>query len=497
MTLNYTFKPVFPVFFLLLFSGIAQGQITLSISKENLKCFGDSSGQATVNINGGTPPYSIAWNTGAGTQTIQHLAAGMYSVTVHDALNNLASIGTTIQQPTVLNAVAFGQSQICDQAPDGKATAVPSGGTPPYAYHWSNGMSNAEISNLSEGTYTVTVSDNKGCTDKDSVQISNWHEGLWIMINTNPALCQYPTGNAHASPMTGTPPYQYLWNTGATTDNLQNLSPGTYRVSITDINGCATSVNVDVAQRTLELSSASSLATCAYNDGTATVFSPEGNAPFQFSWSNGDSSIIINNLSPGLYTATVTDANGCTGTKSVPVPSAGPTPIGYGLTGSKCLNTIATFKAGPTPPLYPEIKWTLDNPADLILSGQSTDSIRVKWNSVGVKYVTAQYGHNGIFCMGEGYTFQVTICAGTEDAGLSGIQVFPNPFSEVLSIQLPDGFKAGRTEVALFNIAGTKLLQQSIDVAAPAIATTGLPTGFYFLKIKSSEGEKTWKISKN
>lgn len=470
-------------------------QINLSISKENLKCNGDSSGHATVNISGGTPPYSVNWSNGATTQTITHLAAATYNVTVQDAAGSLATGLAAIQQPPVLHINVFGQNQICDQAPDGQASAVPSGGTPPYTYLWSSGQPYPSIGYLSEGTYTISVTDSKGCTSKDSVHISNAHEGLWTMLSITPALCQYASGGAHISIMSGTPPYQYHWSTGATTETLENVQMGSYSVSVTDFKGCATTVNVNVNTRNMDLAAISTVVTCGYTDGTATVYSLEGVSPYQYAWSNGGTLQTISDLAEGLYTATVTDANGCSGVKSQPVTSDGALPIAYLSLGYKCFNQIASFVGNP-PPLYPEIQWKLDDPSDDIVSGQGTDTVRIKWNSTGLKYVTAFYGHNGEYCRGDGFRFPVAVCAASTEAGLEGVSIGPNPFGEHLQIIVPVDFPDDKLEASLYNIAGELLLNLALEGKSPDIPTASFPPGFYLLKIKSPKSEKTWKLAK-
>lgn len=291
---------------------VLQAQVTISVTGTNVTCFGLSNGTATAVGSGGWAPYTYVWSTGATTATVTGLAAGTYSVTATDIDLGYAVGTITITQPPQLGVQVYGESQICGIVPDGKVTAVPFGGTPPYTYLWSTGATTAQITGLPEGTYTVTVTDAKGCTTAGSGTVYFWNEGIWLMeTHTNVTCFGLNNGTAHVSAMSGTPPYTYLWSTGSVLPDVTGLAPGTYTVTVTDANGCSNFTNVNITQPpALTCTSTTVNAACGLA-GSATVIPGGGTPPYTIIWNTGSTNFTISGMS-GTYTATLSDANGCT-----------------------------------------------------------------------------------------------------------------------------------------------------------------------------------------
>jgi hypothetical protein len=161
---------------------IAQPAAALAVtpaSQTNIACFGGATGSASVNAaTGGTVPYTYNWTpgnpNGDGTRTVTGLTAGTYSVTVTDANGCTASTSFTITQPGSALAATTSQTNVTTNGGNnGSATITVSGGTPSYTYSWSPNVSTtATASNLSAGTYSVTVTDANGCTIARSFTIT-------------------------------------------------------------------------------------------------------------------------------------------------------------------------------------------------------------------------------------------------------------------------------------------------------------------------------------
>lgn len=300
-----------------------QAQIQVTVTGTNVTCNGLHNGTATVNSFGGWLPYTFLWSNGATTQTITNLTPGNYSVTVADVNLNFGTGSIMVTEPTVLGATVFGQSQICGNAPDGYAAVALTGGTPPFAYLWSNGGITPKISNLSAGTYTVTVTDANNCKVSGSFDVGFWNEGIWLMDSVYNQITCFGANNGwiHISVMSGIGPYSYSWSNGDTAANITNLGPGTYTVTVTDLGaGCSNQRTVTLDQPTqLVCSPATFPANCGLN-GTATISAVGGTLPYTFIWSNGLSSPSIA-VPAGTYTATVTDVNACSCSNSVTVES--------------------------------------------------------------------------------------------------------------------------------------------------------------------------------
>ncbi len=301
--------------------------LDVSTTKVDPSCNGAATGSVTLTTTGGTTPYSYAWSNGASTQNLTNVAAGTYTVTVTDA-NGCKKISVvTLNQPTAIVLNTTSTNVKCNGGSTGSAASVVTGGTAPYGIQWSNGATTASISNIKAGTYTLTVTDNNGCTKTGSVTITEPSALVATMTGSDLACGGANTGTASVIASGGTAPYKYKWSNGATSASLTNLTTGIYTVTVTDGNACTVVGQAQITQPTpIELTSVSDSPKCNNgNDGTATVSVSGGSAPYTYAWSNGGTTATVKGLTPGTYTVTVTDKNGCS--KFLDIPIANPAPI--------------------------------------------------------------------------------------------------------------------------------------------------------------------------
>ncbi|TNE59848.1 MAG: HYR domain-containing protein [Bacteroidetes bacterium] len=289
---------------------------------QQVSCNGNSDGAAFVLGGGGSGNYSYLWSTGATSDTVNNLAAGMYGVTITDTENCTSTASVTISQPAVLaaNATASGETSL--GANDGTATAAPTGGTPSYNYSWNTADTTAMITGLAPGNYTVTVSDANGCTVVQTVTVNSFNCAISVSATVTHVTCNGAAdGTATASVAGGAMPIAYLWSNGDTTATATNLGPGTYTVEITDANNCPAELTVQITSPAVLLANASATAQSGpgVNDGTATAQPTGGTMPYSYMWSNDSTTQTITGLAPGPYTITVTDVNGCTVVRTVTV----------------------------------------------------------------------------------------------------------------------------------------------------------------------------------
>ncbi|MFM1874574.1 MAG: hypothetical protein RL266_311, partial [Bacteroidota bacterium] len=283
--------------------------LTVGTSVIDELTFNGCDGSATANPNGGTSPYTYEWSDGQTAQTASSLCPGTYTVTVTDA-NGCEETVTITVNPLLCTgfSVAINTERLsCFEAGDGAATAIVTGGTAPFTYAWSNGGTGSSISNLAAGQYTVTVTDAVNCSQTVSGNV------------TQPALLEAATavdnvschgignGVVELTVTGGTTPYTFDWDNGATTEDLNNIGPGSYNVTITDENGCTTSASATVTEPdTLQASSVDVNPTCFEgNDGSIDLTVSGGLAPYLVSWDNGNNTADISGLSAGTYTATI------------------------------------------------------------------------------------------------------------------------------------------------------------------------------------------------
>ena len=232
----------------------------------------------------------------------------------------------------------------CNGAANGQATAIPSGGTPPYTYAWTNGKNTQTITNLSPGNYTVTVTDNAGQKKSDQVSITQ-PSALALSVNTGTLTCAKTDLVLKATVSGGTPGYAYLWSTFETSQEISVDEPGVYTVVITDDNGCTKSASVTVGQNVEEpvvLIDPPVLISCSNPVVQLNATITLSNAIL--SWTTIDGNIVsgkstnkpqVNN--PGTYTLTATNpANGCVTVESVTVDGVLPVSAQAAITNVLC-----------------------------------------------------------------------------------------------------------------------------------------------------------------
>lgn len=370
-------------------------------------CFGNTGTNITVNVQGGSPPYSYIWSTGATTQTI-YVPPGTYSVQVSDTSNcppTVATVtvgsftatitanagpdihlcnnafpiqlngsvtgvttgqwfgGSGVFQPssTALNAtymptsseVSAGQVTLslattyngscppdtdqvviyfhqfaasislsstdasCYGSNNGTATVSVTGSNGPFTYQWSTTpiQTSTTASGLAPGTYSVLVTDINGCTGASSQVTINQPSAVTLSAAGVPAACNAVcNGQLVAVPGGGTLPYSLLWSTGCTTLSCNNICAGNYTVLLTDANGCSISTTATVTEPTpIIISTTSTSANCNQSNGSITANVSGGSPGYTYLWIPGNQAgPTANSLSPGNYTVTVTDAQGCT-----------------------------------------------------------------------------------------------------------------------------------------------------------------------------------------
>lgn len=299
-------------------------------------------GSGTVSVTGGQSPFTIQWtNHNSGQVTMGSpavLSAGSYSVHVVDAngcvLDESDSIA--IYQLSPVNVTLDTVPAGCTNGAVSIQTTT--GGIAPYTYLWSNGQTSPQINNLITGYYNVTVTDAQGCSTQ---QYAFVRQTVNINANVVPtaATCLQNDGSAITFGSGGVPPYAYLYSNGQTTQTANGLLNGGYNVQVTDANNCIASNWFYINSSTpITVTYTASASSCTAPTGSATLTISGGQPPYTVNWSTVpvQTAAVLNGVDPGLYTFTVTDANGCVNSGSVYVPSVSNLWAGISASNATC-----------------------------------------------------------------------------------------------------------------------------------------------------------------
>jgi len=289
--------------------------LTTTATQVNVLCFGNATGSIDLSVSGGTTPYSYLWSTGAVIQDIANLVAGTYTVTVTDSKGCTATLSRTITQPAAPLSSSMVETNIdCFGNSTGAVNLSVNGGTLPYTYSWSNVSMNQDINGLLPGQYIVTITDNNGCILKDTANLTQPLAPLSISFSKDDADCfGAADGSIDATVTGGTTPYSYSWSNGQSTQDIQNLVSGNYILQVTDFNGCQLSADTVILQPQPIIATSTQINVLCFGDATGSInlSVAGGTSPYQFSWGNGPTSEDVGNLTAGSYTVTTTDANNC------------------------------------------------------------------------------------------------------------------------------------------------------------------------------------------
>ena len=290
--------------------------LNLAISSiTNVSCYAGSNGAASVSATGGTGAYTYSWLPNVSSyNSASGLKAGSYVVTVTDANNCTASATIIISQPTALTGTIVSHTNIsCAGGNNGSLSVTAAGGTPNYTYAWSpNVSSTSNASNLTMGSYTITITDNNGCTDQVHYILTQ-PQPLVTSTSFQKPLCNgQQNGSATVTVNGGVPSYSYVWGNQPKlfTATATNVGAGTYTVQVTDANGCSQVDTVTVTQPSaLGASVASTTNPICYGDstGSVSVYVTGGTVPYTYSWNTVpvQTNYSASKLPAGSYSVTV------------------------------------------------------------------------------------------------------------------------------------------------------------------------------------------------
>ena len=288
-------------------------------------CPGDSDGSISISVSGGTPGYTYAWSNSANTQDLTGLAGGNYTLTVTDNNSCTATVGPiNVAEPDPITiTVDSTVDPVCNGDETGSVNVTVTGGTLGYTYLWTGGAVTQDLSGAGAGTYTLAVTDSRGCVQVSNPITLNEPSAISVNISSGMVSCfGFSDGFINLSTSGGTPGYTYNWSNGLPPQpNQANLPAGSYSVTVTDAASCTTIIGpIDVTQPSeLILTNSVTNATEANDDGAINLSVSGGTPGYTYAWSNSAITQDISGLASGCYVVTVTDGNGCIAEDSIKV----------------------------------------------------------------------------------------------------------------------------------------------------------------------------------
>ncbi|MFT5053409.1 MAG: PKD repeat protein, partial [Oceanospirillaceae bacterium] len=285
-------------------------------SQIDVSCYQGSNGLVDVGVSGGTAPYTYQWTNGDLTEDLNGVPAGTYTLTVTDVNFCQSQVTAELSEPTELVVVVDSVVAVsCAGMTNGEAWISASGTTEPYSYLWSTGHQTSFVIGLAAGIHQVTVTDDQGCSEVISVEIT---EPPVLFANLNSTVnvgCNGGTnGSAQVDVVGGVEPYSFQWSNGDTLSIADSLSAGNQFVIVSDANGCDTTINFIMDQpAVLNVVSALAQDPSCFGDSTGLIqiSITGGTEPYYPLWEDGQTTLQADGFGTGDHIVVVTDFNGC------------------------------------------------------------------------------------------------------------------------------------------------------------------------------------------
>jgi hypothetical protein len=330
-------------------------------------CAASTDGSINITALGGTPPYTYFWDIPALFEDVDNLSAGTYTLTLTDfnGCELIRAYELSAPEPVMVSTASI-SNMSCTGIPDGAIQVNVSGGTPPYQYAWPNGSTSPLSTNLSAGTYELSVTDFNNCVQTFSADILEPSPVSLSLVSTNnPECVGEKDGSIVVAASGGTAPYSYSWNVPGQDSLLENLAVGDYTAYATDANNCPPDSLVIAlnAISVLDLDIEVEPPLCVGPSSGVITLHPQGTPPFMYTWCRGDTGNVLNNVEIGEYCVRIEDGQGCLYDTAVIVEAPQVFGVDFNIVQPTCFGDedgiidVNIFNPGGVPTYMPPISY--------------------------------------------------------------------------------------------------------------------------------------------
>lgn len=477
--------------------------------------------QLQPEINKGLP-YIYTWkkkqNDGSWkvwneeTETLNNIAEGTYALNIEDGngiklgtyINNILEKETDVvqymAQPEKLNLTFTKLNASCNNGDDGWAEAHVSGGTTPYSFEWTNGETTQKIENITTNNYFVLVTDAKGCIVQGSIFVGDPKGILTTETLKNPTCNTGNDGAIQLNVTGGNLPYTYVWNTGATTKDLNNLTAGNYEVTISCPDCCVYKkrfVLKDPNPIVIDLGKDRTLCNDQVLDLDASI--ADQNAQYSWTSTNGFTSNQpkVSVSKAGTYHVKVTSALGCIGEDEIVIKTSQAIISSEFLLSSQAYLDEEVILVNTSEPFGETTKWII--PAGVKTVEEKEKFITLKFNDIGTYSIGLQQTQGECFAVcNKNITVEKRSSlpnAGSAPKFIIDFIVTPNPsngnFKAIINLE-----NNSALNLRLFSTTGEFTMQKkdSGKKNYEVDFNTSLQSGMYILVLETGQQTMVKKI---
>ena len=445
-----------------------------------------------VQVLGPGGPFSYSWSNGSSSEDQINLPEGNYSVTVTSA-NGCSTIVNDIsigQNSSTINSSAELINDVsCFGSNDGMAIVEVTDGAAPFQFNWSIGLEEDKFEekdtllNLSGGDYSVTITDNNGCTSVTTFAIEEPEE-FSIDLDLKLPTCQNTDDGEISVGVTGAvTPYDYTWSTGDQgSPNLSNITSGNYSLTIEDANGCiflTDEIQLSPDQDTIraEILYASDVACFGDSTGLIEVSVAGGDKPLTYEWSNGSNTKDLENLAAGFYSLTISDAKGCTLSIESQEIFQAPSPLTYEYStiNTSCLgicdgSVLLTANGGIVPYEYEWENGGVESTQHDLCSGFVGLTIRDAFGcEVNALDVFIDHDESDMISIVD---VDSVLCYGQSNGNIfldivGGLEPYSYDWDKAPDIEDPQFLISGTYNCTVTDAAGCMLLVEDVNIPSP------------------------------